>query len=306
MAKPTCGDCLYWIDGRCRCDFTQDHPHAGERRFRSTLACPSFYRRGLPAHWFVGGIIPEPDDGTTTLEQLLEGVAPPDTAVIQETLEAEPYTLEQARAIRAMLSEAGKGTHATPEAVESVFRSIQEAAGTARLQLKANDQFGIDRPPYQLMTELSRVGKRGHLTDKPSEHVINALLFGAVAAGVLSAEETEALDEDMIGYSVRGLALLRALTPDELGRAADAARDPGGMLCGTPGAPEGSVVRTYVRIVVERYRHLSGRTGAPFTRGRGGRPSGPLIRLVEACLLPLAPLSREGIAHHLKAIRRDG
>lgn len=203
-----------------------------------------------------------------------------------------------------MLADAAAFTGASQVAVDESFAHIQKAADKARLWLQNDYYPGLTPRAYQLMTELARVRDRARLSQSPNGHLINALLYGAQAAGVLDIQTDGELDEDPTDYPTKGLALLRTLAPGELRRAADAARDPAGMLSGEAGRPESGAVQNYILAVVGEHSQLSGKPGARISRTTYGSPSGPLLGFVRACLAVVAPeLGDEAIIKRLKSVK---
>jgi hypothetical protein len=304
MPKPTCGDCLYFTDGKCsdggRFFNLSHHRHAGQPRHPNALACKHFCRLGLPECFHVGGIDPRSAAQQyehATLDELLSALfstPPDDPETVIERMEAEPYTLEQARAIKTILGELANGDK---RIAEVAFKSIREAAEKARWSLQWEYKAGLPKRPYQLMTELARIGERGKLSKKADGVLLNAFLYGAVSASVIEID-CEEYDK------AESFNRLRQLSPDDLRRAASAACDAQGMLRGKAGHPESSTVREFIRAVAHEYVTLSGKPGVAWSRNLDNDPSGPLIKLAGLCLEPVHPLKPEGIVPHLRAIRK--
>jgi hypothetical protein len=260
--------------------------------------------RRLPAFFYVGGIRPAEEQGAD-LGALLFPPDPADPEEWQEHVDAEPFTLDQANEIRALLGKAAKRTGAPEEEVSAAWSRIREAAEKARFNLldeykttRLRAVYKAGQPKYKLKTELTRIGIRGRLSKKPNPHLLNALMYGAQRAGVLDAPD------DSVPWDAA--ELLRSLSPAQLRLAAAAARDPEGGLHGVEGHPENAAVKVYIRKIVLEYQLLTGVEGVPCSRDKCGDPAGPLIALVRACLAPVAPeLGLHGTRRWLEKLRAD-
>jgi hypothetical protein len=305
MFKPTCGDCLYFDNGKCsdggRFFDLSHHLHAGQPRRPDAPACKHFHRLGLPACFHVGGIDPRDTDEPEQSSSGLFSTPPDDPETVMERLASEPYTLEQARGIKAVLDRLAKGNQ---QVAGGAFERIREAANGARLQLRFDYSPGPKPPRYKLMRELQRVMQRGRLTDEPNPTLVMALAYGAVAAGLLDFSNA---DNEWTANGVddcsNELAQLCQLTHEQIREAAAVARNEPSMLRGERGRPRSSALRGFIAAVVQVHAEVSGKPGAPFSRDIDGRPAGPLIDLLELSLRPVHPLTSEGIVTHIKDLR---
>lgn len=280
MAEPTCDGCLCWIEGRCSdggrwFDFSKRR-HAGQLRLPESPACAHYQALRLPPFFFDGGIDPE---------------GKPD--VERATAESMPFLPSQADAIQALLAKAGTRTAASEAAVHLAWSQIRDAADLAQFRLRS-EYSDAPPKPYQLMTELARTAKRGVLSGAPNPILLSALAYGALRIGLTDAAPTD-------------LAFLRSLSADDLRRVVEAARsDDAKNILRMSESSLTDVRMGLLRVVVEQFNALSGRSGTPFARDAFGRVHGDLIDLCLVALSPLEPgFNRESLARNLKAIRRE-
>lgn len=330
MAKPTCGDCVYLVDGKCSdggrwFDYSVRR-YAGQSRRSDAPACAHYLALRDPAFFYIGGIdSSDPrnsqrlmwecyfsaltaehieDSDLSALMDLAAWTGPDAPEGALDALDAKPFLPRQAHTIRTLLAKIAEATSAPQEVVDRAFRAIQAAADIARTTLRVDYETDKkDRmpcPPFELMKELARVRDRGRLSDDPNPRLLFPLLAGAHTAGVLDLSTVEVLNEGIIDPERTGheiFMLLRSLSDEEVRRAADAAHSMQGILTEARGRPKSTtVVQDYIGAIVEQYRILSGKSGSPVSHIKREHPDGDGKReipggpLVELILLCLAPV----------------
>ncbi|MCW4295220.1 MAG: hypothetical protein N0C82_07815 [Candidatus Thiodiazotropha endolucinida] len=255
--------------------------------------------KNLPPYFYDGGILPE------ELEEDID-------------YEEHPFLPSQAAIIRKELSEAAKRGGKDENLVSEAWKQVKEHASIARMQLIM--EWGQKRWRKKLKekekTETKNKGKKKK-EKTSSERIIQDLkrlvgksgseipscffdvfLYGISKAGIMEPEWHDKPNPD--DGSHPGEPYIRQLSVKQVRKAVIAACDPNGMLYkGKSGRQPGSIHSHYIEEITDIWLELDGES---IRRNRKLVPqtdkqitTGPLVRYVAACLLPVNPLSNDGI-----------
>lgn len=199
-----------------------------------------------------------------------------------------PYRPSQAEEILARLRHASRADDAQ---VGAAFDRIRQAALLAQDACRKRF-FEIEdarkTPGYALPADLRRVAERGRIPPHANPALYDALACGIAMTGLADLPLASRLFDDG-SHPLEDV--LRALPSRIIRQAAEAARDPDGMLFGEPGALSDEIKEELIVVVVQEYRALSQDTAvAPR----------PLVELVQCVIAPVGPMSLSAVRKLLK------
>ena len=188
-----------------------------------------------------------------------------------------PYTSDQFESFRAEFIDCAKGSEAATEALfEAMWPRIEAEALYCQARVDAHAE---QRPDPNVWRGLNKAVKRDnvqrYLEKHPNE--VNALLYGAMRAGVIAPSEGD-------DYTEEYKALI-ALSREELRAALEAVKAPGSILNTAGKRPRPA--DGYARFLVGIYQEIRGTNPRHnrFDRSTGQR-KGPGIRFFTAALAP--------------------
>ena len=199
---------------------------------------------------------------------------------------SSPYTSDQFKSFRTEFINCAKGG----EAAEALFKTLWPRIKAEALccQVLVDTKPGRRADP-NVWRGLTTAVKRGDVQRYFEKHPndIDALLYGAMCAGVITPSEGD-------DYTEEYKALI-ALSRDELRVALEAAKAPEGVLS-TRGRRR-TPLEGYARFLVEIYREIRGTSPQTSWVDRSdGQRKGPSIRFFTAAMAPFPPhLSSHGI-----------